>query len=451
MFYMNTSPVPALAVAVAALDAAWPEGPVEGSAAAVLVEVNRMLGQVRRLTDAATSLVASEIARQSRPELGASSLAKTQGHPNATRMLATTLGTSTGEAAKLVEVGDAVAPRLRLTGEAAPARHPHVGDALTAGRIGKDAAAAIIRMLDGIDHRVGPDQLDEAERVIAAQAGSLDLFQLRRLLLRVEAHLDPDGLEPKEEEQRARTGLTIRQDADGMILLTGKFDPARGASLVTLIDAMVSKELSRQRDENTTRGMLPKPVPVLQAEALLDIAAHYVGCDHTDEPLPGATVIVRIALDDLQNGTGAGTIDGIDHPVSAGTIRRLAAGGAVIPWMMGAGSEILDWGRRRRFFTRPQKLALAERDRGCIGCGAPTGRTRVHHLQWWSRGGPTDLDNGCLLCESCHHLIHDHGWDIRIDGPGIHAPVWLIPPAHVDPGRTPRPAAGRHYDCTNAA
>lgn len=450
-----SSPLRTLADAVTAAGELWPDGHVEGCEPARLMELNRLLGQARRLLDGAAAQVAAEISRQSRPELGSSSLAKQQGHANANRLLASTLGTSTGEAARLVQVGAAVAPRLLLTGDAAPARHPHVGEALSRGAIGKDAAAAIISMLDGIDHRVGPDDLDHAERILADQAEGLDLDQLRKVLLRAEAHLDPDGIEPKEEELRAQTGLSIRQDRTGMIILNGRFDPERGAPILTLIGAMVTQQLAAQRDEGKTGGKTPgvlaTPIPVMQAEALLAICEHYTGCSSTGQSLPGATVIVRVTLDDLQSGTGLGTIDGIDQPVSIGTVRRMAAAGGVIPWVMGAGSEILDWGRRRRLFSPAQKLAITERDGGCIGCGAPPGRAKVHHLTWWSKGGKTDLRDGALACDPCHHRIHDNGWNIQIDGTGTGARVWLIPPATVDPTRTPRPAAKRRYDYVPAA
>lgn len=446
------SPIDPLAAAVAALAAAWPAEPIEGCEPGRLVEINRLLGQVRRLADAATVQVASEVARQSRPELGADSLAKRQGHRNATTMLATTLGTSAGEAAKLVEIGEATAPRMQLSGEQSPPRHPHVGAAVGAGTIGRDAAAAIIGLLDGLADRVDYEVLDQAERTLATQAAGLDLSALRRVLLRAEAHLDPDGVEPKEEDLRARTFLSIRQETDGAIALKGLFDPARGAMLMTLIDAMVTADLNAQRDAGSKgNGLPPRPIPVMQADALIAICEHFSGCDRTDRTLPGAMVVVRVNLDDLKTGRGVGIIDGVDQPVSIGTVRRMAAGGGLIPWVMGSGSEILDWGRLKRLFTPAQKRAITARDGGCIGCGAPPGRSKVHHIEWWRHGGATDLGNGCLLCDSCHHLIHDQGWDIRIDGNGIDAPVWLIPPPHVDPARAPRPAARRRFDYLPAA
>ncbi|MDL5352337.1 hypothetical protein [Microbacterium sp. zg-YB36] len=69
----------------------------------------------------------------------------------------------------------------------------------------------------------------------------------------------------------------------------------------------------------------------------------------------------------------------------------MAAGGGVIPCVLGRQSEILDWGPKKRLFTKAQKLALIERDGGC-------------------------------------------------------ADVWFIPPRWVDPDRTPRRGARKRFD-----
>jgi 5-methylcytosine-specific restriction protein A len=164
-------------------------------------------------------------------------------------------------------------------------------------------------------------------------------------------------------------------------------------------------------------------------------------------PATGATVVVRVNLDDLTAGRGAAVIDGSDQPVSVSTCRRMAAGGGIIPVVLGSAGEILDWGREKRLFTRAQRLALVERDGGCAMCGLPPQMTKTHHIRWWQRdAGPTDLNNGVLVCESCHHRIHDNGWDVRIEGVGVAARVWLIPPPHVDPARTPRLGGRARYD-----
>ncbi|AZH84468.1 HNH endonuclease [Plantibacter sp. PA-3-X8] len=98
-------------------------------------------------------------------------------------------------------------------------------------------------------------------------------------------------------------------------------------------------------------------------------------------------------------------------------------------------SQVLDLGTSTRLFTRGQKLALAERDGGCAwtGCTHPPSFTEAHHIRWWSQGGPTNLDNGILLCPFHHHRIHDDHWTITIQN-GI---PWFIPPSHIDRHQTP--------------
>ena len=158
-------------------------------------------------------------------------------------------------------------------------------------------------------------------------------------------------------------------------------------------------------------------------------------------------MVVRVDLKDLADGTGYAMIDGSDLPLSIGAARQLAASGGVIPCVLATDSEILDYGRRLRFFTTAQRLALAERDGGCAMCGLPPSMTRAHHIRWWRRdAGPTNLENGILLCESCHHRIHDNAWEIRIEGKGRRSRVWFIPPLHVDPLRTPRLGGRARYE-----
>lgn len=446
-------PLAALELAVSALRAAWgAEGEhsdVKDLGRARLIAVNDGLGVIQHLRDALHADVAAAIARESRPELGADSLSKQQGFRNPAALIAATTGTSTGDAVRLVQVGEATAPRMTFTGEAAPARHPHVAEALKSAKIGMPAAAAIIKMLDRVAMRADPTESDRAEQILAAQAAGLSLDQLAKLITRAEAHLDPDGLEPKERDARAERSLRMFE-RDGLLHLNGVFDIESGAPLKTAIETLVTADFRASQD-SVLRSCDPdaetRSVPQRQADALVLMARHVLGCEHNDLPLGGATVIVRMSLDDLTSGNGHATIDGIDQPVSVGAARRMAAGGGLIPAVFGGGSEILDWGRKRRPFTRAQRLALAERDGGCAGCGLPPSMTQAHHLLWWLRdSGPTDLSNGVLLCSTCHHRIHDQGWEVRVDGTTTTSAVWFIPPRHIDPDRRPRLGGRARFD-----
>ncbi len=42
----------------------------------------------------------------------------------------------------------------------------------------------------------------------------------------------------------------------------------------------------------------------------------------------------------------------------------------------------------------------------------------VHHLEHWSQGGSTDLDNLLTLCVFHHRLVHEGGWTIEGDPNG---------------------------------
>ena len=485
--------------ALAALDDAWADaGEVAELSRAELMAANAALGALKRRVDALAVQVAAGIAHESRAELGAESLAKQAGFRTPAALIAATTGVSTGDAARLVKVGEAVAPRVDLVGERMPAKYPAVEAALSAGQVGAAGAAVIVEFLDRA--RIGGDRdvvADVEERLVERAVG-LSLDDVRRLVKRAEILLEQDKLEAREEERRASRSLTFFE-RDGMLHLSLVTDVESGAPIRTAIDGYVTAQFQARKDAEAAAvaarradgdagadGTSTAPgagltgaggvdedrrtVAMMRADALTLFCGHVIGCDSTNVPVAGATVIVRIDLDDLESGTGHGTIDGTDQPVSVAAVRRMAAAGGVIPCVLGSDGEILDLGRERRLFTKAQKLALIERDGGCARCGLPPHMTKVHHINWWKRDtGPTDLSNGVLLCESCHHRIHDNGWNIRIDNPpgnhagtsqpagsgtrrqrgtgvNVHAKVWFIPPAHIDPTRTPQLGGRARYD-----
>ncbi|UYO96974.1 HNH endonuclease [Microbacterium sp. M28] len=445
----TTTHLDALHEAVSRLDAVWAEAADATELdRAGLVAANAALGALHRLVDALEAEVAAGIARESRADLGAASLAKEQGFRTAAQFVATVTGRSSGEASRLVKVGEAPAPRTDLLGARLPAKYAAVQGALAAGAIGAPAAGLIIGLLDRVRLKIDTDRLVEVEALLAEKAAGLSLDEVRKLLTHAEAHLDPDGVLPREEAARAQNRMVI-YERDGRLHLDADIDVATAAPIKTALEGYVTavfharaKALDPDAPDADRRT-----VAQIQADGLADLCAHALGCDNDAPLLAGATVIVRVGLHDLTTGTGYATIDGIDQPVSIGAARRMAAGGGIIPAVLGTDSEILDWGREKRLFTRAQRLALAERDGGCAGCTLPPSMTRAHHIDWWQRdNGRTDIDRGVLLCESCHHRIHDNGWDIRIDGTGLAARVWFIPPPHIDPTRTPRLGGTARYN-----
>ena len=78
--------------------------------------------------------------------------------------------------------------------------------------------------------------------------------------------------------------------------------------------------------------------------------------------------IDKVLVFSFDEKTVAATLDTGDR-ISAATARRLACEAGIIPVVLGGRREVLDQGRRKRLFTRAQRIALATRDRGCTAIG----------------------------------------------------------------------------------
>ncbi|WP_271175306.1 HNH endonuclease signature motif containing protein [Leifsonia poae] len=326
-------------------------------------------------------------------------------------------------------------------------------------------ASVIVRELNKAAPSCSVDAIAEGERLLVEHAPDLSVEETRVLAAHVRDRLDEDGIEPREDRQRRRRSLTITTTADGMTHVDWYLDPESAASVVTAIDTLVGAQLRRVQFGDPGAGGAPgasgasgasfaassvdaldelTEIPVtrslaqIRSDEATEVFRHLASCSSPAAAgHPPVSIIVRIALDALVSGRGRGEIDGVEAPVSAATVRRMAADAKIIPVVLGGAGEVLDLGRSRRLFSRAQRLALAERDGGCAwsGCPHPPSYTEAHHIRWWDAdAGPTDLDNGVLLCSRHHHRVHDDGWQIEVRR---NVP-YFIPPEHVDLSRRPR-------------
>ncbi|WP_055475570.1 HNH endonuclease [Gordonia sp. HS-NH1] len=126
--------------------------------------------------------------------------------------------------------------------------------------------------------------------------------------------------------------------------------------------------------------------------------------------------------------------------VSQASARQVSCDGSLTEIILDDEGVPLQMGHTHRLFPAHLRRAVIIRDTCCIKCGAPPSHTQVHHVTHWADGGPTDLDNGCLLCQRCHTQVHHHGWDIVM---GCDRHPWLVLPATIDPQRRPLPAYNR--------
>lgn len=387
------------------------------------------VARVRHAADAILAGLAQRIDELSTGAAGGERFDRAKGFASAADLVARVGDLAPGEAGKLVGLGRALATGQRE----GPPQAGSLAAAVGAGAIGMDKANIIRRCLTEL-----PDPDAELERALVRAARHLDLSALRALCLRELARRDNTALEERERRQCAARALRFFHEADGMVTMHGKLDAQTAAPVRAWIDAEVRRALNDQRGLVADEQRTPAQAA---ADALAAMARHMLGCE---DPAAGTktTLVVRVSKDALESRLGLAECDGLEAPVSVAALRAMAVDAEVVPAVMGGDSLPLDVGRARRLFTRTQRLALAERDGGCAKCGAPVARCDVHHIRWWSHGGRSDLDNGVLLCVGCHHRLHDCGWGIEVRD-GV---VWFIPPATVDPHRTPQQARRSHAE-----
>ena len=189
--------------------------------------------------------------------------------------------------------------------------------------------------------------------------------------------------------------------ADGWHAIDGLLSPEHGESLRAVLDESVDRQLRAQRDGDPSLERFP--LSAMRAEALADVVAQHQRRPPSDCSAPDRyRVGIVLHPDDL-----------IDPPLSL-------CDSFIYRAVVGAAGEVLDIGRISREWTPPIRRAVTLRDGGCIfpGCDRPPSWSDVHHCQRWGAGGPTSLDNECLLCRRHHSFVHAKRWQVRLEPGG---------------------------------
>jgi hypothetical protein len=95
------------------------------------------------------------------------------------------------------------------------------------------------------------------------------------------------------------------------------------------------------------------------------------------------------------------------------TVRRLVCDSTFVIAVDDDTGHTMYEGRQRRSPTGAQRREIWRRDRCCRYPGCENALfVEPHHLEWWSKGGRTDVPNLALLCKRHHRLMHSKGWSV---------------------------------------
>ena len=295
---------------------------------------------------------------------------------------------------------------------------PATLDAMCSGEITPGHARVIARVA------ADPEHADEPALLEMARGYPVDMFA------RMTRHyMSPGASAEQRRRQRENRWASLVQDPDGSWRLSACFDHDTGKHVSVALNQMVRSYRNGERNSGRQVNSQQRRADAL-ANLITGAGLHL---------RPKVTLLMIADYDTVARQLKHLRYDdGV--PVAPDRIAKLAAEAKILPAIFNAEGDPLWLGRSQRDASAGQRIVLAARDGGCANCAAPAEGGEPHHIEWFSRGGPTDIDNLALLCERCHHLVHDDGWQLhRCNGH-----YTLRPPTGPSPGPAVPPDSQRN-------
>ena len=225
------------------------------------------------------------------------------------------------------------------------------------------------------------------------------------------------GTGPAADElraQRAARRARMQLGEDGMWHLSASFDYITGRQLHQIYEAALRAMRNRPGSADHTH-----------TQRGADVVAELFG-NHSDATRQQATLLVLADYDHLSGHLTNPRLDD-GTPIPAEVAAALATQGRVMPVLFDANWHNIAIGTSRNP-NEAQRLLLAARDGGCIGCRTHTEESQAHHIRFWENGGPTLVGNLALLCHACHDLVHERHYQVHTPTGGHPK---LRPPDHL--------------------
>jgi len=323
---------------------------------------------------------------------------------------------------------DWVAARLRL-------RHPTAAQLVGVARRLSDLPVLSARFASG---DLSLDQVDAISRMATAETEHRLIEEALGLsnavLDRKARRANPPSAESETAAHRERA-LWIQRTLDGA---SGRLTAHLPNFELEIVETAITQRADKFGPDPET-GLFD-PYSQRMADGLVEVCA--TSGDQTTVSPPQITV--HADLEALVTEDAGVTELGSGTLVPNETARRLSCD-CVVETVVTDGRAVVGVGRNTRTIPGWLRRLVDHRDGGTCrfpGCGN-TGWIQVHHIQHWSHGGPTDLDNLILLCGFHHRFVHEHHWHITTNSQNqvvFRRPDWTPYPP-LKPGLAPRLAA----------
>jgi hypothetical protein len=295
--------------------------------------------------------------------------------------------------------------RDRVCGEMPPFDDALASGACTAGHV--DAVANLTKNLT--DEERGDLALVVDELVANAADQPVALFEktTKATIDKIRETHQPGSDADELDRQRQASKMKRWTDRDtGMKQTLISLDPLRDASLHAVIQAHLAT--LRQDPANKLRSFDELRVEAVMLAVSAGQPAHRV-----------PEVVVHVDHESACHGRHADTlcetIDGQPIPVS--TVQRLCCEALITAVVVNPDGTVDQLCAEQRTASRAQRRQLAAMYSTCAHphCQVTFSQCRIHHIEWWTKGGKTVLANLLPLCETHHHQVHEGGWNLTID------------------------------------
>jgi hypothetical protein len=208
------------------------------------------------------------------------------------------------------------------------------------------------------------------------------------------------------ERAYANRSLRVRRDhRRGMMMITVELPMDTGE--------LVEKALDKARDDEVLAvpDLADSSWSARQADAFVNMVTGYLcaddGCNASND---NYLVTVHVQQSALAGSEGRSAL-----PIES--VKRLCCDTKAVVITEDDNGEPLSVGRKSRIIPKAIARAVRARDNNC--CTFPGCHNKrflhCHHVEHWSSGGETALDNLMLLCTKHHTLVHEGGFRIEKD------------------------------------
>ena len=212
---------------------------------------------------------------------------------------------------------------------------------------------------------------------------------------------------------------------------------------------LLEKALDKARDDDVvnTPEFATESWSTQQADAFVNLLNGYLSGSGNRETHSSDNYLVTIHVDQsaLAGGDGRSAV-----PIESA--KRLCCDGQAVVLTEDKHGEVLSISRKSRIVpTAIKRAVLAKHNHGCAFPGCSNSRfLHVHHIEHWSNGGETSVDNLMPLCTRHHPLVHEGRFRIEKDFQDNW--IFVRPEGQVIPpnGYLPKDMIDEPYDLSSA-